>query len=278
MRTTRPDDYEQIRETTDRIMETMHGKKDVVKYEIVFTKHCFDIGLCLERSSEGTPLKVMGRPHYYNACPLYGGVSYTTWYSTGIFITKEEWSNACWPNKPVEELVIRFGLQEHYRRGEAVRIYEEAEKRPASNYQMALTILKKKLPPEIISSIDVREALIYAEKALKMAVNLEDSAKQMAKALEQIEEMNHFLTKIQKEMIKSVPVKKWRSVFKKQDGSFLKKEKEKEKVLEELADELLAVFGTLYAYDLSEKELKEIFDAKLEKFLEAEKEDFDDYE
>lgn len=259
-------------------MEPMYEKKNVVKYEIVFTKHCFDIGLCLERSSEGTPLKVMGRPHYYSAilCPLYGGVSYTTWYSTGIFITKEEWSNACWPNKSVEELVKRFGLQEHYRRGEAVRIYEEAEKRPASNYQIALTILKKKLPPEIISSIDVREALIYAEKALKMAVSLEDSAKQMAKALEQIEEISHFLTKTQEEMIKSVPVKKWRSVFKKQDGSFLKKEKEK--VLEELAGELLAVFGTLYAYDFSEKELKEVFDVKLEKFLETEKEDFDDYE
>lgn len=64
------------------------------KYEVVLTPHFLDIGLCLERNSQGQPKEVRGRNSEYSYHNTYGMPNSFT-INTGVYITEERWDLFC---------------------------------------------------------------------------------------------------------------------------------------------------------------------------------------
>ena len=107
-----------------------------MKYEVVCTKHYFDIGLLISEGIDSQPTRVLARHSTYSESGReYGGVQAVEWIRTGVFLSEKEWREiSC--DKPTDRMLVELGIAKKpysenknkysdYRRDEMIR---------ASNY------------------------------------------------------------------------------------------------------------------------------------------------
>lgn len=111
-----------------------------MKYEVVCTKHYFDIGLLISEDIDSKPTRVLARHSTYSESGReYGGVQAVEWIRTGVFLSEKEWIEiSC--DKPTDRILVELGIAKKpysesenknkysdYRRDEMIRASNYAE-------------------------------------------------------------------------------------------------------------------------------------------------------
>ena len=79
--------------------------------EIVFSKSCLDVGICIGADNSGVPII------HARYCPysdsIYGGVHNIDWLASGVYCTKKEWDRKTNDRMSASDVMNLFGINKN---------------------------------------------------------------------------------------------------------------------------------------------------------------------